>query len=162
MASVTKVLTKTITVNAAFLQEVKEVHEELWRAQHQLRDMCSRPLSLRDDATGFVELLGRFRDELAMHFSLEEAYGYFEDPVEVAPWLDKRAHELRSEHESLYREIVALVERAEDYLYHDRRVDLLVNIPLAFSVFDDQLGEHEHRETELILAAFYDDFGVGD
>ncbi|HUG66500.1 MAG TPA: hemerythrin domain-containing protein [Pirellulaceae bacterium] len=162
MATVTRVVTKTITVNAAFLREIKEVHEDLWRAQQQLRDMCSRPMSLRDDATGFVELLGRFRDELAMHFSLEEAYGYFNDPVEVAPRLDKRAHELRAEHESLYREIAALVERAEECLYHDRRAELLVNIPLAFGVFDDQLGEHEHRETALILAAFDDDLGVGD
>ena len=162
MATVTKSVTQTITVNAAFLREIKEVNEELWRTLRMLRDMCSRPISLREDGTGFVELLGRFRDELAMHFSLEEAYGYFQGPLEAAPWLDQRAHELRSEHASLYHQIAELVERAEDLLFHQRRVELMVTIPLAFGVFDDQFREHEQREGELILAAFDDDIGVGD
>jgi hypothetical protein len=162
MATTVKVVTKTITINASFLAEIKEVHEELWRTLQQLRDMCARPTSLGDDATGFVELLVRLRDQLAMHFSLEEAYGYFEDPVDVAPWLDKYAHELRAEHENLYQEIVALVERAEDSLFHNRRDELSNGIPLAFGVFDDQFSRHEQRETDLIFAAFHDDIGVGD
>lgn len=162
MPTATAPQTKTLAVNAAFLQEIKEVNEDLWRTRQQVRDMCLRPMSLRDDAVGFVELLGRLRDKLAMHFSLEEAYGYFEDPIEAAPWLDRLANELRAEHETLYRQIVDLVERAEDLLYQGHRAELVINIPLAFGVFDDQLCQHEQRETGLILAAFDDDIGVGD
>lgn len=162
MAIVTQTVTKSVTVNAAFLQEIKEANGDLLRTQRLVRDMCSRGFSLHDDATRLVELLSHLRDELAMYFSLEEAYGYFEDPLEATPWLVESAQELRAEHTSLYCQFIGIVDRAEDLLYQRRFAQLQNDVPLAFSVFDDQFREHERREAELILAAFDDDIGVGD
>ena len=105
-------LTGTVTVNAAFLQEIKEVNQELWSLLSELRHRCQRPV-----APGQCRLLidkhCQLRDQLALHFSLEEAYGYFEDPVDVAPQLGRKAEELRGEHKGLYLDLCDLIERAE-------------------------------------------------
>ena len=73
--------TSTVTVNAAFFQEIKEVNQELWQTLAQVRDVCQRPQVAQVDAHRFATLLGELRDQLAMHFALEEAYGYFDDPA---------------------------------------------------------------------------------
>ena len=38
-------LTGTVTINAAFLQEIKEVNQELWSLLSDLRHKCQRPLA---------------------------------------------------------------------------------------------------------------------
>ena len=37
------VMTRTVTVNAAFLQEIKEVNQELWQRLEDMRHRCQRP-----------------------------------------------------------------------------------------------------------------------
>src|SRR5262245_61954266 len=91
--------TGTVTVNAAFLQEIKEVNQELWSLLADLRHRCQRPIA-PGHCRLLIDKLCQLRDQLALHFSLEEAYGYFEDPVEVAPQLSRQAEMLRSEHRS--------------------------------------------------------------
>ena len=81
----TATATSTVSVNAAFFQEIKEVNQELWQTLAQVREVCQRPQAARIDCRGFAMLLGELRDQLALHFALEEAYGYFEDPAYVAP-----------------------------------------------------------------------------
>jgi hypothetical protein len=83
-------LTSTVTVNAAFLQEIKEVNHELWQLLADLRHRCQRPMA-PGSCRSLVEKLCQLRDQLALHFALEEAYGYFEDPVDVAPQLCRHA-----------------------------------------------------------------------
>ena len=112
--------TTTVTVNAAFLQDIKEVNAELWKLLHDMRSLCSRPEAIRRRVNETVAMLSRLQDQLAMHFSLEEYYGYFDDPVSVAPRLSQKAVALRAEHRTLYLEIAAIVDRAEHLLYHRR------------------------------------------
>ena len=85
--------TTTVTVNAAFLQEIKEVNHELWQLLADLRHRCQRPIA-PGTCRVLVDKLCELRDQLALHFALEEAYGYFEDPVDVAPQLCRQADAL--------------------------------------------------------------------
>jgi hypothetical protein len=145
--------TGTVTVNAAFLQEIKEVNQELWSLLADLRHRCQRLL---------IDKLCQLRDQLALHFSLEEAYGYFEDPVEVAPQLSRQAEILRSEHKELYLDFCDLVERAERMFYDEQHAALALWIGREFLDLDQRLRNHEERENELIMDAYDGDIGVGD
>jgi hypothetical protein len=154
-------LTGTVTVNAAFLQEIKEVNQELWHLVGELRHRCQRPIAA-GACRAMVEHLAELRDQLALHFALEEAYGYFEDPVDVAPQLCRKADSLRSEHKELYSQLSAVVDRAERLLYDEEHAALAVWLGPRFLDFDARLRSHEERENDLIFEAYEADIGVGD
>lgn len=153
--------TKTVTVNAAFLQEIKQVNADLWTSLADLRHRCNRPLAPASCRL-IIDRLGQLRDQLALHFSLEEAYGYFENPLDAAPQLSRQAERLRGEHRGLYLELCDLVERAERMFYDDQHAALALWIGPQFLEFDDHLRQHEERENELICEAYEGDIGVGD
>ena len=82
---------RTLTINAAFLHEIKEDNREL---RHLLDDCCGAAGAAASGGSRIAaggQLLGKLRDQLAMHFSLEEAYGYFDDAIDVAPRLSRQA-----------------------------------------------------------------------
>jgi hypothetical protein len=154
-------LTGTLTVNAAFLQEIKEVNQELWSLLDELRHRCLRPLA-PGQCRHLIDKLCQLRDQLALHFALEEAYGYFEDPVYVAPRLSRQAQQLRDEHKRLYLDFCQLVDRAERMFYDGQHAALTLWIGPEYLDFDGRLREHEAHENELILEAYDGDIGVGD
>lgn len=153
--------TGTVTVNAAFLQEIKEVNQELWTLLGELQHRCQRPIA-PGACRYLIDKLSLLRDQLALHFSLEEAYGYFDDPIDVAPQLSRQADRLRSEHKSLYLDLCDLVERSERMFYDDQHAALALWIGPEFLEFDARLRRHEDSENELILDAYDGDIGVGD
>ena len=73
------VITRTVAVNAAFLQEIKEDNRLVRDFLQQALDLLSVPR--RVPARRIVNKLWQVRDQLAMHFALEDAYGYFEDAI---------------------------------------------------------------------------------
>lgn len=97
-----------------------------------------------------------------MHFSLEEAYGYFEDAMAVAPHLSRRAETLRGQHFDLFADLCRLVESAEQLLYHEQPTSLLERLAGQYRRFLVRFREHESQESDLILEAFNDDIGTGD
>jgi hypothetical protein len=137
------------------------VNQELWSLLAELRHRCQRPLA-PGACRHLIDKLCLLRDQLALHFSLEEAYGYFEDPVDVAPRLGRQADQLRNEHKGLYLDLCELVDRCERMFYDEQYAALALWIGPEFLEFDLRLRSHEERETELILAAYDDDIGVGD
>ncbi len=154
-------MTATVTVNPAFLQEIKEGNQELWQSLADLRHHCSCPIT-----TGMcrhlVNWLNDFRDQLAVHFALEEAYGYFDEPLQAAPQLAEKADRLRTEHQELYSEISELVDQAERMFYAGQTAALAHRFGPHFLAFDARLRNHEECENELIWDAFNRDTGVGD
>jgi iron-sulfur cluster repair protein YtfE (RIC family) len=154
--------TSTVTINAAFLQEIKQVNADLWKLLSEVQRVCGNSQRIRERRRHVVELLAELRDQLAMHFALEEAFGYFDDPLRVAPRLSATASQLRDEHKTLYAEIshltdeVDAVERAGDLPTRARWV------VEQFRTYYDLLQHHESRENELILDAYDEDIGVGD
>jgi hypothetical protein len=154
-------LTGTVTVNAAFLAEIKEVNQELWTLLAELRHRCQRPIN-PGACRHLIDKLCLLRDQLALHFALEEAYGYFEDPVHVAPRLGRQADQLRNEHKRLYLDFCELVDRAERMFYDEQHAALALWLGPEFLEFDQRLRSHEERENELIFQAYEDDIGGGD
>lgn len=153
--------TATLTVNAAFLEEIKEVHQELWQLLDDLRHRVTRPIAPQL-CRSLIDRFELLRDQLALHFALEEAYGYFEDPVQVAPRLSEQAEGLRSQHQDLYADFCDLLEQAEQMFYHQRHTELTLWIGDRFLAFDRRLREHERAERDLIFEAYDCDLGCGD
>ncbi len=152
----------TVTVNAAFLQEIKEVNEELWKLLDDVKQLCDTPQNVQQQGRRVAEALEELRDKLAMHFALEEAYGYFDGPVHVAPHLSEAASNLRDQHQVLFAMIRDLADKADEL---QRMGKLAENGPLVverFHLFLEQFQQHENRENELILDAYDSDIGVGD
>jgi hypothetical protein len=154
-------MTGTLTVNAAFLEEIKEVNQELWTLLSDLRHRSQRPIAPGHGRL-LVDKLCQLRDQLALHFALEEAYGYFENPVEVAPRLGRQAEQLRNEHKALYLDLCELADRAERMFYEEQHAALALWIGPQFLEFDQRFRSHEERECELIYDAYDSDIGVGD
>lgn len=153
--------THTISINPAFLQEIKDDHHELRQLMHHTAAMLNRPTWMQVEHDRLVELITKLRDQLAMHFSLEEAYGYFEDAISSAPHLSKRAEHLRSQHFEIYSDFCRLVERAEQFLYHEAAPDTLADVAQGYRQFLAAFQDHERLESELILEASHDDIGAG-
>jgi hypothetical protein len=151
-----------IAVNAAFLQEIKEVNEELWQCLAATGRLCEHTQWEPRTCRLLIDRLRELLDLLALHFALEEAYGYFEGPAVVDARLNQRAGRLRDEHRTLFVTLQSVVDAAEKKLVRDNPDDAIQRIVVRFRAFQDQLREHESRENELILEAFNDDVGVGD
>lgn len=151
-------ITRTVTVNPAFLQEIKDVNEELWQLLADLRSRCQRPIA-PGGCRGLVEQLGALRDQLALHFALEEAYGYFDDPAYVPSSIGESAENLRQEHRTLYVWLSNLVEHAEQMVYDLQLAQLAAWLGPQFATFDQALRNHESRENELIMDAIDSDLG---
>jgi len=156
------IVTMTVTINAAFLREIKDDNRRLGHLLEELRGRCCASEHQAIDPASLVSMLGQLRDQLALHFSLEEAYGYFEDPVAVAPRLCRRAKELRDQHQTLFVQICEMVDYAERWQYHEVRQEALERIACRYLTFEQQLREHESLENDLIQQAYSDDIGVGD
>lgn len=153
--------TRTVTINAAFLEEIKEVHEHLWETLGRLQDLYATPTASESYLRQLTRLLAELRDQLALHFSLEEAYGYFDDPIEVAPHICLTAERLRGEHQDLYLRICDLVDQAEQASDLKRQAAVVMLVS-GCCEFHERLTRHEQAETELIQEAYAADIGVGD
>ncbi|MEX2114769.1 MAG: hemerythrin domain-containing protein [Pirellulales bacterium] len=156
------IVLRTVSINAAFLQEIKDDHHELRQLMHHISAMLERPDWMPIEFDRLTDLFEKLRDQLAMHFSLEEAYGYFEDALAVAPRLSRRADQLRSQHGELYSQLCAMTDRAEQLLYHETTVAAVGQLAADYLAFCQAFHEHERRENDLILEAIDEDLGGGD
>jgi hypothetical protein len=155
-------ITRTVTINAAFLREIKHDHRELWDMLRELNSHCDHRRAVAPARKKLAAALADLRDRLAMHFALEEAFGYFDDPLDVAPRLAHQADLLRSQHADLFLHISALAERGEALLYEDEPAARIRHLADDYRRFYQSLLAHEHAENRLIFEAFDDDIGVGD
>lgn len=162
MSTQSNLATQTVAVNAAFLEEVKEVNLELWSllkgTSQYLNDASYRPLN----SHRLLGQLVRLQDNVAMHFALEEFYGYFDDPMAVEPRLSESATELRDEHGLIYVQLCDLIDFVEEHLHRRTLSRVLRHVRNRFNAFMDQFVTHEACERELILQAYEDDIGIGD
>ena len=154
---------RTVTLNAAFMREIKEDNERLRDLKYQLEAVFHRDRLLGISRFALAELLGEFRDQLATHFALEEAFGYFDDPVvDVAPHLSEHVDALRSEHADIFQDVCRLADDADDVLRRQPDIEDFCELADRFCELDAWLARHEADENELIMNAFNADIGVGD
>jgi hypothetical protein len=154
--------THTVAINAAFLQEIKDDHHELRQLMHHAGGMFARGDWMPAELGHLSVLLGKLRDQLAMHFSLEEAFGYFDDAIESAPHLSRHAEELRAQHAEMYSELCRLADLAERLVNQSALEPAMATLAADYRAFAVRFGEHESQETQLIVEAFNSDIGAGD
>lgn len=149
-----------LMINAAFLQEIKEDNRQLKGLWDRLLPMLGHPETAQNHWAELIAGLAELRDQLAIHFSLEEAYGYFDDAVDAAPRLSVQAETLKAEHPKLFSQIRDVADRIlETPAEPIEHVDRLLR---RFESFRRDFERHEEAELKLILQSFDDDLGVGD
>jgi hypothetical protein len=148
---------RKLSINPAFFQEIREDRQELELLLKCLNGMLSDEAGLVDRQQELVCLLQDFRDQLAFHFALEEAYGYFEEALDVAPRLHREAQRLRAQHREFHAWSQQLVEKAD--AQPPRGIEVLVEAAKALL---SALKRHEADEAALIMKALQDDLGGGD
>lgn len=152
----------TVALNAAFMWEVKSVNEELWQVVELLETIFKRPHLIAGRSRKLIRLLEQLLDLVGMQFTLEEAYGYFDDPEYVEPAVSSEAVKLRDEHATLYASLMKLVERTQDFFFEHDENGLIYKVPSQFHAFMEQFHEHDQRECALTLTSMNQDLGVGD
>ncbi len=139
-----------ITVNPAFLQEIKDSNLSLWQAIDRLESLYTPDEDRSRTLNCLVPLLGELRDLLALQFALEETYGYMEVPTAVAPVNIHLLQDIRSQHCTLYLSVNELAEQAEELQYRgfvSEKVDMLL---AEVREFELRFRDHERMEADLI------------
>lgn len=150
-----------LTVNSAFLREIKEDHVEFRERLETclLLATVAPHRSIRELTDHCQGLL----DELETYFALEEFYGYFPSALEIEPSVSLRAHQLQHEHESLFLELRGLVELCERALYGEIPADVAKSrFAARFVDFYHRLTRHEQAEHQLLIQVANQELGVGD
>lgn len=151
---------KRLTVNAAFLRDIKDDNRQLKSLFEELSGLITHPTITFNHWQEFLQRLADLRDQLAFHFSLEEAYGYFDAAIDAEPHLSVQAESLRGEHPKLFSALLDLIDRAaETPADRDGHVESVLR---AYREFHEQFMRHEEAEVKLILHALEDDIGGGD
>lgn len=151
---------RSLSVNAAFLKDIKDDNRELKSLLDRLTPMTSHPEIASNHWAEISQLLSDLRDQLAFHFSLEEAYGYFDEAVEAEPQLSMTAGALRSEHTGLFETACGLADEVSDVQRPEP--EPINKFLIKLRKFRTQFEQHEEAELQLILDAMSDDLGVGD
>lgn len=156
-AEALSVPTKTLVVNPAFLQEMKDSNPDLWQTQHAVRQICHSDLQPPELLQQLVRLLNDFRDQIALQFALEEAYGYqrvLKSVVSTTSSCARLAEMAHGQHCGLYLQISGLAEQAEELQYRGVQRDPLSKLIDSVMVFDEVMREHEMLEGDLIDQSF--------
>lgn len=151
--------TGRLAVNAAFLKEIKEDNRQLKTLWDQMLPMMTHHETAKNHWSELVAGLAELRDQLALHFALEEAYGYFDDAVDIAPHLSVTAESLKGQHTKLFSQIRDLAD-----LILESNVESVTDVKRLIRRFESFRGDfenHEEAELKLILQSFDDDLGGG-
>lgn len=141
----------TLTINVAFLLEVKEDSSEIrMLIADARRALASRTMS-RLGQLRCCNLMGQLRDGLALYFAVEQAYGYFCGAADVPPQITQAARALCAEHESLYQAVADLAESAERRLHKRQRGRDVQTDCRKFDEFCHELHRHETEECRLMI-----------
>ncbi len=149
-----------MTINVAFLEEIKSDFDFRSTLNKVYQQVNQRP-----DATPpeIVRWLNELRDQLETYFALEEFYGYFEQDEVTNIRVSKKVAKKTEEHETLFLQLSAVIDVAEQIVYHECSSDLTITeVRRMFDRFCEALADHEQDEMELIMQMFNEDVGVGD
>lgn len=153
-------LGKRLTLNAAFFREIKEDHQQLQKLLCELGQLIENRVLLANHPRLFLELLDKLVDQLGLHFTLEEAYGYFEHSLEEKPEFHDQAVRLRDQHSGLYTSLQQIAEMTGNEV--NKNPPQLDELADQFAEFLKSLNSHESAEHNLIMEALNRDVGGGD
>ena len=81
------VKTRRLTINAAFMKDIKDDNHQLKSLLDQITPLTAHYQTAINHWPELIQLIDALRDQLALHFALEEAYGYFDDAIGTEPQL---------------------------------------------------------------------------
>jgi hypothetical protein len=149
-----------MTINVAFLEEIKTDFDFRSTLNKVYQQVNQRPNASAPD---IARWLSQLRDQLETYFALEEFYGYLEQDEVTNIGVSKMVAKKTKEHESLFLQLSAVVDVAEQIVYHECSSDLtIIEVRSQFHRFCEALADHEQDEMELIMQMFNEDIGVGD
>ena len=152
-----------VTINVAFLQEIKEDFEFRNQLNHVYSQLNPKDVDDRPPIKVVADLLDELRDELKTYFALEEFYGYFGQAKVDNPCVSKKAGELRGDHEKLFLQLSEVVEMSQQIVYDEAGPDLtLERVAEGFEKFCVDFTHHEQAEMDLMMQLCNEDLGVGD
>lgn len=141
---------RTLTINPAFLQEIKDSNLTLWKTVERLSMACRESREPNAVLGLLVPLLGELRDALALEFALEESYGYIEVPSAAAPANHHLLQDIHSQHCRLFLRITELAERAEEMQFRGMLSEELPRLVNEIGAFELEFKDHERMEADLI------------
>lgn len=158
----TGVPTRTLLVNPAFLQEIKDSNPDLWQAIHELRQSCESQGDPERTARRLVRQLDELRVLVSLQFALEESYGFVEvGPSAARSPFFEMAERIHAQHYSLFLRLSDLAEQAEEYQYRGVAAERLPELIMKSRAFDSALRDHERLENDLIELAYEGSIGGG-
>jgi len=168
--SETSATPRRLTVNAAFLKDIKDDNRDLKILLDRLAVLVHPRESAANHWPELIRLFADLRDQLALHFGLEEAYGYFDLAIDADAQLSVTADRLRSEHAVLFEEARHLAEAVADARTGDPPIEGVVpeittaqeKILARYDSFLLHFNGHEEAELKLILDALDEDLGTAD
>lgn len=152
--------TTTLTVNPAFLQEIKDSNPELWCCVRKLREACEIYVASSVDPRQLVDLIAELREHLQLQFELEESFGFIECPGAVSHRLCELAEQAHGQHFRLFLQLSDLHEFADELQYRGCSATEVSQLIQETLDFDEALQEHERCESELIDSAYFDQRGI--
>lgn len=142
--------TQCVTINAAFLQEVKEAHSQVWETLYYLRVIAQQKSVTEADVHQWVSKLTEFRRQLSTEFALEETYGYISSSQRQHINVGVDPSVTLKQHRELYLQILEVCERVEESQYVGTVVrDFSLHVA-CFQEFDAGMSEHERLESLMI------------
>lgn len=147
--------TTLLSVNPAFLQEIKDSNPDYWESIHRIQIICHSPDDPNTVCRSLVKALDVLRDTVALQFSLEESYGYIvvgdrRDFDSSETPITEKAASSHAEHRTLYIKLSELAEVAEELQYRGVEFPTLLVLSERVSEFIEHLQRHERDEANLI------------
>ena len=159
-------LSSCLSINVAFMNEIKDDHVELRHCLSGLDSVLIGPIGQEfaiDQSRQLVDRFHQLRDALETYFALEEFYGYFQSASQTNSQVATKSLQLFREHELLYLHACRLVEYAERVLYGEVKLEGSIEfIRVAYRDFYRRFHEHEQTEAELMMRFCNEEIGVGD
>lgn len=139
-----------VTINAAFLQEVKEANSQLWETQYSLRTIAQQKSVSEPEIHAWVAKLTDFRRQLSTEFALEETYGYISSAQHQHIKVGVDPSVTLKQHRELYLQLLEVCERVEESQYVGTILrDFRIHVA-CFQEFDAGMSEHERLESQMI------------
>ena len=144
-------LRTSTTINAAFLREIKDDHDAWRSVVAEARAVLTGQHGVNVKPAELVELFQKLRNELTVHFALEETFGYVDDATDVPEGVARRVMALRRQHDELLMDATYLDDTACS-LADGKAVDETVkDLIFRFDRFHRRLAQHDHQEDDLIV-----------
>ncbi len=141
-------------------RELREDSSHLHQLTRAIDALLAHPRIASNHWSELQVLFSELRDQLSLHFSLEEAEEYLNISCDANPECICTAEYLKLQHAELFENIRGVADAALDIPSdNERRMNAIV---ARYRRFRRSLDAHEEAEWNLVQRAFDEDLGVGD